>query len=47
MSMSSLRLPYFIQIAPIAELWRHMEFSRWRPWHRNFTFGFVWWLPLK
>ena len=23
-----------------AELWRHIHFSRWRPWNRKSTFGF-------
>jgi len=37
-----LRLPNFIQIgAPVAEIWCHIHFPRWRPQPLNTTSGFV------
>jgi len=30
-----------IQIKPPPELWRHIDFSRWRPWRRKYYSGFV------
>jgi len=35
-------LPNFVQNGPSAtQLWRHIHFPRWPPWHRNSTSGFV------
>jgi len=37
-----ITLPNFVQIgAPIAEIWRHFHFSRWRPRPLNTSSGFV------
>ena len=37
-----IRLPNFVQIGtPLAKIWRHIHFSRWRPRPLNATFGFV------
>ena len=37
-----IMLPNFIEIwPPTAEIWRHIDFSRWRPRPRNTTSGFV------
>jgi len=37
-----IRLPNFVQIgAPIADIWRHIHFSRWRPLPLYTTSGFV------
>jgi len=37
-----ISLPNFVQIlAPIAKIWRHIHFSRWRPQPLNATSGFV------
>jgi len=37
-----IRLPNFVQIgAPIAKIWRHIHFSRWRPQSLNTTSDFV------
>ena len=37
-----IRLSNFVQIgAPTAEIWRHIHFSRWRPWPLNTTSGFL------
>ena len=37
-----IRLPNFVQIeAPIAEIWRHIHFSKWRPRRLNTASGFV------
>jgi len=37
-----IRLPNFVQIgAPIAKIWRHIHFSRWRTLSLNTTSGFV------
>jgi len=37
-----IRLPNFVQVgAPTAEIWRHIDFSRWQPRPLNTTSGFV------
>jgi len=37
-----ITLPNFIQIGPpTAEIWRHIDFSRWRPRPLNTTSGYV------
>ena len=42
-----IRLLNFVQIvAPTAEIWRHIHFSRWRPLPLNTTFSFVFLMSL-